>query len=706
MSTTATNTTNTWQEVNQRYLAAALAVVRDRLEEYVKNVEKGSVGAQFIAPTSRGVINRAPTGGDFNVSPENVPDIMPASEPKPESEPAIPDMDTTLSMPPALEMLCVAFGLSPFERDMLLMCAGMELNSSFASLCAAAQGNSMQTYPTFSLALAALAEPHWGALAPNAPLRRWRLIEVGLGSVLTRSPLHIDERVLHYLLGVQHLDERLAGIVEPLRSAGDLVPSHKALAERLAAIWSQTAGTSALPVVQLCGNELASKRAIAVAACDMLGLNLSMISAHVTPLAPSELDALIHLWEREAALSTSALLLDCDEMDPADAARVNAITSLIERTRGGIIVTHRERRLALQRPMLTFDVRRPTASEQHSTWQSALGTAAHTLNGKVETLVSQFSMSASTIQSVGNEVLGNLVSIDAQQPPTEDELYGMLWDTCRVQARPHLDNLAQRIEPAASWDDLVLPDLQRQTLHDIAVHVRQRAKVYGTWGFAARSTRGMGISVLFAGASGTGKTMAAEVLANDLRLDLYHIDLSQIVSKYIGETEKNLRRVFDAAEESGAVLLFDEADALFGKRSEVRDSHDRYANIEVSYLLQRMESYRGLAILTTNMKNALDTAFLRRIRFIVHFPFPDAVQRAEIWRRIFPASTPTAGLDVNRLARLNVAGGNIRNIALNAAFLAADAGEPVGMSHLLHAARSEYAKMEKALTEAEIGGWV
>jgi SpoVK/Ycf46/Vps4 family AAA+-type ATPase len=199
--------------------------------------------------------------------------------------------------------------------------------------------------------------------------------------------------------------------------------------------------------------------------------------------------------------------------------------------------------------------------------------------------------------------------------------------------------------------------------------------------------------------------MTAEVLARELRLDLYRIDLSQVVSKYIGETEKNLRRVFDAAEEGGVVLLFDEADALFGKRSEVKDSHDRYANIEVSYLLQRMESYRGLAILTTNMKSALDTAFLRRIRFVVQFPFPDAGQRAEIWRHIFPANTPTEGLDASKLARLSVAGGNIRNIALNAAFLAADERQPVRMAHLLRAARSECAKLEKPLTDAEIGGW-
>jgi SpoVK/Ycf46/Vps4 family AAA+-type ATPase len=273
-------------------------------------------------------------------------------------------------------------------------------------------------------------------------------------------------------------------------------------------------------------------------------------------------------------------------------------------------------------------------------------------------------------------------------------------------ARPRLDDLAQRIESTATWEDLVLPEQQRQTLRDIRAHVQQRAKVYQNWGFAGKGGRGLGISALFSGASGTGKTMAAEVLAQELHLDVYRIDLSAVVSKYIGETEKNLRRIFDAAETGGAILLFDEADALFGKRTEVKDSHDRHANVEVSYLLQRMEAYQGLAILTTNLKGSLDQAFLRRIRFVVSFPFPDATGRAEIWQRIFPSLTPTEGLDVKKLAKLNAAGGNIRNIGLNAAFLAADAGEPVMMKHILQATRREYVKMEKTLTDVEIRGWV
>jgi SpoVK/Ycf46/Vps4 family AAA+-type ATPase len=213
------------------------------------------------------------------------------------------------------------------------------------------------------------------------------------------------------------------------------------------------------------------------------------------------------------------------------------------------------------------------------------------------------------------------------------------------------------------------------------------------------------VSALFSGSSGTGKTMAAEVLAAELDVDLYLIDLSSVVDKYIGETEKNLRRLFDAAEEGGAILLFDEADALFGRRSEVKDSHDRYANIEVSYLLQRMESYGGLAILTTNLKTAMDPAFLRRIRFIVNFPFPDAAAREAIWRRIFPDETPTEGLKPELLARLNVSGGNIRNIAMNAAFLAAEEGTPVRMGHVLRTTRGEYAKLERRLADAEVAGW-
>jgi hypothetical protein len=414
------------------------------------------------------------------------------------------------------------------------------------------------------------------------------------------------------------------------------------------------------------------------------------------PAAAAERESLARLWEREAMLSSSALLVAAEETDAAECPRT--LYPFLENTQGLLLVCRREPLRLPNRPVVRFDVPKLSAEEQKVLWQCALGERTRQLDGQVDEVVSQFSLGPRGIEAACAELRAPVAD--------EDHLRARLWDACRTQARPRLDDLAQRLEPVATWEDLVLPEFQRQILREIAVHVRRRAKVYEHWGFAAKSRRGLGISALFCGPSGTGKTLAAEILSNELQLDLYRIDLSQVVNKYIGETEKNLRRVFDAAEEGGAVLLFDEADALFGKRSEVKDSHDRYANIEVSYLLQRMEAYRGLAILTTNMKGALDAAFLRRIRFVVQFPFPDAGQRAEIWQHIFPAATPTEGLDSTKLSRLNVAGGNIRNVALNAAFLAADAGEPVRMSHLLRAARTEYAKLEKPLTESEIGGWV
>ena len=614
-----------WLEANQRYLMAALDAVREALE-------------------GRAVTERS--GGE------------------------------EMSPPPVLETLCKLFGLSSFERAILLTCAGIELDSKFAGACAKANGDPRLDYPTFSLALGTLADPHWSALSPDAPLRRWRLVELQSGSDLAHSRLRIDERVLHFLTGVTHLDERLVGVVEPLAAGTDLVDSQRAVAERIVATFRDR---PPWPVIQLCGSDVGAKRAVAIAACAAVGMNLHVVAAEVLPNDARELESLIRLWEREAALATSALLVECNE-----AENQFAHVRFIERVGGVLFVASRERLRLRHRASISFDIAKPTSEEQQALWRNA------GVNGQVETLATQFDLSAASIRAA------------AAQSKSSDEL----WTACLAQARPRLDNLAQRIDVRATWEEIVLPAPQLAMLREIAVHVRQRAKVYQAWGFAQKCTRGLGISALFSGVSGTGKTMAAEVLANELHLDLYRIDLSQVVSKYIGETEKNLRRVFEAAEEGGAILLFDEADALFGKRAEVKDSLDRYANIEVSYLLQRMEEYRGLAILTTNMKDALDPAFLRRIRFVVQFPFPDTAERLEIWRRMFPAQTPVDGLDMTKLAKLHVAGGNIRNIAMNAAFVAADANEPVRMSHVLRAARSEYRKIEKPLTEAEIGGWM
>jgi AAA+ superfamily predicted ATPase len=609
--------------------------------------------------------------------------------------------------PAALDTICASFGLSAFERDVLLLAAGMELDAGFAPACAAAQGDPRRAYPTFGLALAVLPQAHWSAVLPTAPLRRWRLLEVGQGDTLMTSHLRIDERILHYLAGLSYADERLAGLVNIIESHGEtgLAAGHQRLVDQVSTLFSQPTRTPRRPHVQLCGDDGLTKRQIAAAVSERLGCRLYRVASSSLPSAPPELDMVIRLWTREAVLARSILLIEHEGTDAADVGRERVLSALLDGLSTPLILSATEHRRTGHAPYLTLDVEPPSHQERRQLWRQTLEPLGPILSGTVETVSGQFNISASLIQAAG-VALSTLGDEQTPSFPSGQVQADRLWEICRRQARPRLDELAQRIEPSVTWEDLVLPEPQRQTLREITMHVRHRHHVYERWGFAAKGSRGLGISAVFAGASGTGKTMAAEVLAHALRLDLYRIDLSQVVSKYIGETEKNLRKVFDAAEGGAAILLFDEADALFGKRSEVKDSHDRYANVEVSYLLQRMEAYRGLAILTTNMKAALDQAFLRRIRFVVQFPFPDSAQRAEIWRLIFPKAVPTENLDWERLARLNVAGGHIRNIAMNAAFLAADEGVSVAMRHLLQAARSEYAKLEKPLTEAEISGWV
>ena len=595
-----------------------------------------------------------------------------------------------------LDALCVAFSLSDFERDLLLLCACEELDSEFGPIFRDCQGDVNRNFPSFSLALAALPNAHWSSLLPTSPLRHWRLIEVGPGPSITTARLHIDERILHFIVGLQYLDPRIASIVEMVDTsqAVELAQSQAMAIDRIVLVSGLADGKNS-PIIELCGSDSGECRMIAALAAQALGFRMAAIVADQIPLGV-ELDEFATLWERETALDGMILLIENAEQ-AVDMARSNVLNRLVDRLAVPIMVSTRERRPIHNRPVVSVDVGRPEMLEQRVAWMAALGDDAENHRETVDGISMQFNLTLSAIRSAAIE---SLAASDSESSFAQNA-----WDVCRSHSRTRMGDLAQRIEPSATWSDLVLPEPQAHAVRQIAVQVRHRHRVHHQWGFASKGSRSLGISALFCGASGTGKTMAAEVLASELRLDLYRIDLACIVSKYIGETEKNLRRIFDKAEDGAAILLFDEADALFGKRSEVKDSHDRYANIEVSYLLQRMESYRGLAILTTNMRTSIDGAFLRRLRFVVEFPLPTSIQRAEIWRRIFPVDAPTQGLDYNKLARLNIPGGNIRNIALCAAFLAAEAGTPIRMSHIREAATVEYNKIERSLTESETGGW-
>jgi hypothetical protein len=584
----------------------------------------------------------------------------------------LPDIDDSADGGSALGALCACFGLTPFERDVLVLVAAREIDPG---RCPEA--------PTFALALAALPEPHWSALTPDGPLRRWRLVHLADTGTVTSSRLRLDERILHFLAGAPGLAPELRGVVRRVSRPDDLPASQAAVAVQLAAAWH-----GGRPHVDLVGADRPTRWEIAAVAAGP-GLELYTMDSRDVPADPGQRDELCRLWEREAVLLPAALAIEFS------GEHRHELDALVTRMNVPVVVSSDDAVTGV-RPQ--FTVVAPTQSEQKDLWSTALNGVATVADGELKRLVAQFSLPAHVIRRAGETVRRSGVrGADAAD---------LAWRAGLSEARTALEELGQCIEPRATPDDLVLPDQQLATLDEIVAHVRQRATVYQDWGFESVLRRGLGVTALFAGGSGTGKTLAAEVVAGRLGLDLFVVDLSQVVSKYIGETEKNLRRVFDAAERGGSVLLFDEADALFGKRSEVRDSHDRYANLEVSYLLMRMESYRGLAVLTTNMKKALDSAFLRRIRFVVDFPFPTAAERARIWRRVIPAAAPVESLDVDRLAQLTVAGGSIRNIALSAAFLAADERAPLRMSHLLAASRTEYQKLERSLSTGEVAGWV
>ena len=710
---------DTWIEDNHRYLAASLNWLRLRLQQMAPANAPQAAAAPPPAPAAVVVVpSPPPAPAQRSWFAQKTAAPLPTSLSAPAAAPAtiaMPqqltppsefdalaraagerDAATQVDPPPALVMLERGFRLSAFERDTLLLCAAAELDPGMGALFAAAQGNPTRTYPSFALALHAFEQPTWDAMSPQHPLRRERLVEVSASAAtaLTSSPLRADERIVNYLKGLNALDERLATLMTAPSDAtpDELSESQQDVADAVLARLRNVPADGAVPAIQLLGTDPASKQAVARAVCSAIGRpQLYRIAVEALPTQRNEIETLARLWQRESVLLPVALHVDADALDGSGSEAAAALQAFISREPGLLFVGLRE--APPGGGQLAFEVDKPTVAEQGLAWQKALASGSPAdAPRSAQLLAGQFDLNLEDILRAAAE---------AESAPGDASLFDKAWDASRALARPRLDALAQRLEPKATWDDLVLSDESSKLLRQIATQVHGRFRVYEDWGYAKKMTRGLGISALFAGESGTGKTMAAEVIANELRLHLYRIDLSAVVSKYIGETEKNLRRLFDAAELGGAILFFDEADALFGKRSEVKDSHDRYANIEINYLLQRMEAFSGLAILASNMKSALDPAFLRRLRFIVNFPFPGPLQRREMWRKAFPADVPQEGLDFEKLARFNLSGGNIHSIALNAAFAAAHRESAVTQPLLLSAVRAELRKLDKPVNEAE-----
>ena len=676
-----------WLTCNEAHLSASLSWLRLRFTKLIQQAEEAGTG--ILGPSASSESGKIPWW-KFEIGKSSRDSAAPAflkenadqlqARVTQASQAAVAAAQS-MDPPPALPMLAQRFGLSNFEQQVLLLCSAMELDPHTASLCAYAHGDPAKAFPTFALALSLFENPTWDALAPQRPLRYWKFLEIHQPGALplTASPLRLDERILNLLKGLNQLDDRLALYMEPLEDGGHELPtSHQGSVDQILNQLRQPA--SAPSVVQLPGPHGPSKQQVASRVASALGLQLFRLPVESIPAQPGELDTFLRLWQREVRLLPVSIYLD------ANGGNSPSLAAFLHRCSSLCFVDARE---PLQLPgSFVNEVIKPTHAEQQATWTQALGDHA---GDSPALLGGQFNLGLQDIQQIATGATAD----------SSGNLHHRLWDACIQASRPQLDALAQRLNPIATWDDLIIPANEMGLLRQIAGQVSNRMAVFEEGGFGERMNRGFGISALFAGESGTGKTMAAEVIANALRLNLYRIDLSAVVSKYIGETEKNLRKLFDAAEDGGAILFFDEADALFGKRSEVKDSHDRYANIEINYLLQRMEAFQGLAILATNMKGSLDTAFMRRLRFVVNFPLPGAVERRQIWEKVFPPKTLTQALDFQRLARLNVSGGNIHTIALNAAFLAASAGMPVGMEHVLEAARAEFQKLERPLNEAD-----
>lgn len=633
------------------------------------------------------------------------------------SVPTAPD-DSLVDAAPSgsrLAWLSATFGLSRFDLDVLIVALGPELDPRYERIFAYLQDDVTRRRPTVNLALDLLAgsreeklqrRSHFSASGPllDARLIEWMNDPHHADPSLLSSSFRADEQIVRYVLGQDGLDSRLARcarLVTPVLTFAGACLEPSVASELQTALERAEAGDGRL-TLDFHGCDESARSAAAHAAATSAGRRLLIVDMNVA----SDWTALLPVVFREAALNGAVLLIERWDLVRAasDPGAFRQLQSGLA-THAGLAILSAEPAWSSSphgpKGVVAFDFSIPSYLIRTACWQDGLAVAtgeghealAQALGSRFRLGVEQIWDAVLTAQRLAQ----NRAGAGAAAPVAAD-----FFAAARRQAGDELASVATRIDPAATWHDIVLPDDAVTQLHEVCSRVSLAHRVLGDWGFDRRLSHGKGVTALFSGPSGTGKTMAAEVVANELGLDLYRVEIPAVVSKWIGETEKNLDKVFRLAR--NAILFFDEADALFGKRSEVRDAHDRYANVEVSYLLQRMETFEGLAILATNVRHHMDEAFLRRLSFVIQFPFPDDAQRQRIWQRIWPAETPvSANVDVVHLARsFRFAGGNVKNVALAAAFAAAARGGPIEMVDVLHAVRREYQKLGKTLGDAEL----
>lgn len=615
--------------------------------------------------------------------------------------------------------LAKRFNLTSLEVRSLIICLAPIMDSRYGKVYAYIHNDLSKKYPTTELICGLFCDEKnqdAGSLITllySSALIRYGFLEIRGDELHSRnqfSPITIDYRIAQYILAQPAIDEKLSSLIRVFAPVSwEQIVISPVLQQTLNKLVNFELSRNDRICIYLYGRQGAGKKTVARALCGEYGI--SMISVDVRELlhTPEELEGILKRILREGLLQLASVCFDHVESLEAYAAAhhsgvfetfIEAIEEL-----GWIVYLCSDRPMPtamLNSPIIyPVEIPSPNLSDQLSLWNIHLNKLnVDANNAELDELVSRFNLTGGQISSAALRAF-KMAHIREPQNTlinTQD-----LIASSRIQSQPNLNSLARKISPKYCWDDLVLPEGQSSQLREIISQVKHRHTVMNVWGFNQKLSLGRGLNALFSGPSGTGKTMAAEVIGHELSLDMYKIDLSAVVSKYIGETEKNLNRLFDEAEHSNAILFFDEADALLGKRSEVKDAHDRFANIEVAYLLQKMEEYEGITILSTNLRQNLDDAFIRRIQYMVDFPFPNSLQRELIWKKVFPDDTPIdSELDFSFLAnKFKLTGGNIRNIAVRSSYYAAEQRSSVNMMHLIRATKRELQKVGTLFTEAD-----